>query len=283
VANAFFTLAKIESDLRNVQETIALMSSRTKELNDRVRLGKSRESEVLMVESSVSALRAQEQQIIGQRAAALEDLSLLTGVDSSAITIIDDIPLVDAAEPVDTILKQAESRSDIKAIKEDAAAQAHLVRVAKGAFYPTLDFVANWFTSRSGGSLQNVKWDALLSLDFPLYSGGIRRARLSEQESRLREAEDYVSLLALDIRAEVKTLYHSLVYAIAQEKASQDAFQKAEKSYQLQMKEYRLGLVNNLEVLQSLQTLLTTKASLDRSLLQVKQSRVLLDIAAERI
>jgi len=48
------------------------MEERRAELNDRVALGKSRDSEVLMIESQIAALIAQEEKAKGDRAGAAE-------------------------------------------------------------------------------------------------------------------------------------------------------------------------------------------------------------------
>lgn len=282
VAQVFYTIAGLESDARNVRDTIKLMQDRIKELDARVRLGKSRDSEVLTVESQLAALNAQQEQLEGSRRTALENLSLLTGIDPSSLSIIDDRAPVTAAEPVENVLAAGRNRSDVLAAGQNVALEESLVRTAKGTLLPTANLDGSWYTSRSG-SLSGADWDIYLLLDVPLYQGGILRSRVKEESLRLNETRQQEALLKRQVDTELRQLHHTLVASLAKAQSYRTAYEKAERSYRLQMQEYRLGLVNNLEVLQSMTALLDTKSSYDRSLLQVKFDQVMLDIATERL
>ena len=61
----------------------------------------------------------------------------------------------------------------------------------------------------------------------------------------------------------------------------EDAFKKAEESYRLQTKEYRLGLVNNLEVLESMNAMEEAKRNFDRAVLKTKLDLLRLKAASE--
>ena len=50
----------------------------------------------------------------------------------------------------------------------------------------------------------------------------------------------------------------------------------------MQLKDYRYGLVNNLDVLQSMSIMLDARRSLDKALVQAKINKTLLDIAAAK-
>ncbi len=62
--------------------------------------------------------------------------------------------------------------------------------------------------------------------------------------------------------------------------AYQDAYDKAAKSCEMQLQDYRYGLVSNLAALESISTMLDAKRNLDRALVQAKVDKILLDIAA---
>jgi outer membrane protein len=279
VAAAFYSLVSIEADGKNVADAIKVMRDRVRELNDRIRLGKSRNSEALVVESQIAALRAQEEQILGNRAKALDTLSFLTGIDPSQITVADTLPAVVQADPLDKAVSAAlTARPDIRAAREDIRSQEYRVNIARGLLLPSADLGANVYTMRSG-SLSGSYWDALLSLNVPLFQGGIALSRVREEQSRLKEAQDAADLLSLIVTDQVRRLYHDLASSINQAAALKDAYEKADKSYQLQMRDYRLGLVNNLDVLQAIGASLDAKRNLDRALLQTKLNKILLDIA----
>jgi outer membrane protein TolC len=281
VAQAFYTVASLDADIRNVHETVLIMQNRVKELKERVRLGKSRESEVLVVESQIAALQSQEEQIFGNRAKALDTLAALTGIPQESLSIRDTLAPVEKAEPLDIFLAAVPQRPDVRSSDEAIQAQKYRVAIAKGLLLPTLDLGADWYLARSG-SLANSDWDIGLFLDVPLYTGCISRSRVRETEAGVKELAAQKDLLTLNITTDVRRLYRDLTSSIKQAAALKEAYNKAERSYQLQMRDYRLGLVNNLDVLQAISAALDAKRNLDRALIQTELSKIFLDIAAGR-
>ncbi|MCX5782275.1 MAG: TolC family protein [Elusimicrobia bacterium] len=283
VANAFYTLGQHESDYKNLGETITLLQQRVDELNERVRLGKSRESEVLVVQSEIASLKAQAEQTKGDGADSLESLSYLTGIDSSKLIISDDTQDIEQAVPIDKVLESALNRSEMRALLEQIKEQNFRLAIAKGDFLPTLDLDANYYTVRSNETYANAKWDAAFSLNLPLFQGGSSLAKAREQQSLLRQLEDQRVDLQRSIRKEVQSFYRQLVSAIDQVRALKDAYDKANQSYKLQVRDYRLGLVENIDVLQSLTSLLDAKTSLDRAKIRAKSLAALLEISSETL
>ena len=168
VTQVFFTIVQIDEDIANIQSTEKLLQDRLNELNERVRLGKSRESEVLMIASQIASLKAQEEKEQGDRAGLMEDLSFLTGVAVSSLDILNDTPSVETIEPLDNYLSVAKNRSDVEAVRQDLLSQAYRVSISKGSFLPAINLDGSWYTTRSG-SLSSSKWDASISLDMPLF------------------------------------------------------------------------------------------------------------------
>ena len=283
VAGAFYTYAGYESDYKNMGDTIELLGQRVAELNERVDLGKSRPSEVLVVQAAIASLKAQQELSKGDGATSLENLAYLTNVASSKVTIFDDTQDVAFAEPLDDSLERALTRSDMLAMMAQIDEQKYLIGIAKGAFSPTLDLDANYYLGRSNTTYSNAKWDLTFSLYFPIFQGGVDLAKVREQQSVLRQLEDQRLDLKRTIRKEIQTYWMQLVSAIAQVEALKDAYNKSEESYKLQLRDYRLGLVENIDVLQSMNSLLDSKTSLDRSRLKTKAYAVLLDISSEKI
>lgn len=279
VITTFYALARIESDRANIQTTIGLMTDRQRELRERVRLGKSRESETLMLESQLATLRAQDEQAAGDRAAAAEQLSFLTGVPATDVTIHDDVPPPTAVPSEEHYLKKVDDRPDIQAARQSLRSQALRIAIVRGGLWPTLGVDASWYTQRSG-SYANADWEALFTLDVPLYQGGIARGRVAEEKARLDEYQQQLDLLTRSAVSDIRARHQAAESTLKQAIAYTDAYDKAQKSYQLQMKDYRFGLVNNLDVIQAMMTLLDVKRNMDRTLIQCKTDMLLLRSAA---
>ncbi|MDO8461984.1 MAG: TolC family protein, partial [Deltaproteobacteria bacterium] len=80
VAEVFLTVRQLENDLEILESQKKVMTDRTKELRGRVRLGKSRRSEILTTESQAANLEAEIARIRGSLAITRETLSFITGI-----------------------------------------------------------------------------------------------------------------------------------------------------------------------------------------------------------
>jgi outer membrane protein len=119
-----------------------------------------------------------------------------------------------------------------------------------------------------------VDWDLLFSVDVPLFQGGSAFAGASEAKSRYREAELNLSRLRRSVRSDVRTAFNLFQTSVSETKSLAAAYQKAKESYELQVREYRLGLVNNLEVLQAQNIMQDVKHDWDRTALETKVNYV---------
>jgi outer membrane protein TolC len=279
ITRAFYALAQTDSDMKNLDETIDLMTNRQTELSTRVRLGKSRESEMFMLESQVAVLLSNKQKLSGDRQKSVQTLAFLTGASADAetgLTIVDD--MTEPAGPVtlvQTMIEGANTRSDLQQAADAVTIQNYRVSIINGGLFPTLDLNSSVYSTRSGSA---SKWDLYLLLSMPLFQQGITRSRINEEKSRLDEITEYSAFTRRQAETEIKQLHSAYESSLAQSVLLKDAYNKSKKSYNIQLKDYGLGLVNNLDVIQATLTLLDVKSSLDRTILQTKLNKILLDL-----
>ncbi len=282
VAAAFYAVLTHESDRDNAAAALALAEDRVKDLREFRRLGKARASEVFTAQAHAAALRARLQQIRSRIIAAREDLSFLTGRDLSSRTLRDDIPGPPPVEALDDVLARAAGRSDLRAQREEVAAQQKRVRYQKGLYWPAVDLSGNYYTQRAT-FLEVLDWDLMLSLKVPLFRGGATAAGVREAESAYRQ-----SLLALEemernVLHGMRKLHADLTAVVEEAKAQEEAAQAAQKSYDALREEYGLGLVANLDVLQALDLLQAQRRAWDAARLQAKIAFLRLQVAMEKM
>lgn len=280
VAQAFFNVARVESDIKNITDTLALLRERRNELATRVRLGKSRDSELLMVESQIAGLQAQQEKLKGDHTGAWISLSRLTGMDPAASTVVFDTDSVPILSGDGKMTEAAGRRSDVRTAEQDLAAQNIRIALARGAYLPTLGLDGSWYLSRSG-SLSGSDWELLFALNFPLYNGGGTKALVEEQRAAEREYRLRLARVRRDAETELDRISADLAASIAQIAPYRNAWEQADKSAGLQRRDYRLGLMTNLDVLQSMTAVLEAKKALDRAILQSQLNKTLWDIAIE--
>jgi len=280
VAQNFYTVLALEQDLLNYREEIRQNVAREQDLQARVRIGRSRTSEVLNVQAAISSLRAQVEQLNGQLGAAREVLAFLSGMDASTPLRDSEAPVAQI-EPLQTYLSGIEERPDIKASKQRYTAAQESVGVARGAHLPSVDLSGNYYLDRPG-YLKDITWDVQLSLTIPLYAGGGTQSRVREALSQRTQAELGLSQARRLAEQEVRAAHAAVMFDLAQREALEKSTEAAAKSYEAQRREYRFGLVTNLDVLQALTALQQNQRALDRARYTTKLDFLKLQTAAAR-
>jgi len=259
----YYTVLSLEQDLINLDEEIRQNEERARDIQSRIRIGRSRTSELLNVQATISTLRAQIEQTRGQLRVARETLAFLSGLEANT-PLRDSEPAPPTPEPLDHYLAGLSSRPDVQASEQRLAAARENVAIARGAHLPSLDLNGNYYFERPG-YLDDINWDVQVALTIPIYSGGSLQSRVREAGSQQTQAELAQSQVRRQAEQEIRSLYDNLLADQSQVKALEASTEAARKSYEAQTREYRLGLVTNLDVLQALTTYQQNLRALDRA------------------
>jgi outer membrane protein len=181
---------------------------------------------------------------------------------------IEDSPLRDDYQPptddppLSVWEAQAEAgRQDLLAANAAVAASREAVEIAFGQYYPTLTTSLNYqlYTDPAGGA---GFWNGLLSLNFPLFTGGLINANVRTAWSQYRQSALTQAQLRRSIDETVEQAHTNLVLAHSQlaelqieVKAARDALYLAD-----QLRKAGKGIL--LDVLTAQDTLLTTQLQL---------------------
>jgi outer membrane protein len=271
VATAFYTAVTVEQELGVLYETRKITADRLEELKHWVQLGRSRPSETLSEESQLATLEAQiedQKRTIGD---ARHLLDFLTRVDPE--TPLEDPRSNFSSLSLKEALDRAGKRPDLLAAEESVRQAQILVQYARGGHWPSLDLTARSYTERIG-LLSGVRWDATFLLDVPLFAGGETHAQVLEARSQEIAAQLSLARLRRDIDRQVRTAYEDFTRSRAQSLAYGKAVDLAEKNYAAQKGDYRVGLINNLQLLQ----VLTDMQNLRRQALDAESGVKLNDV-----
>src|SRR5579863_7393183 len=179
------------------------------------------ESGVVVESDYLSAqvrLATRKQELIrAQNNMALARAQLSTSMGISAETEFDPVEvLVEKNLPVTSIddleQKAVEKRPDLNRVRSEEEAQQQSVSIAKSSFGPRVDAFGGWeadnptLLAGGGGS----SWLAGIEVQFDLFDGGAKRAKLSHERA-LEEKASAVKEMATDaIRLEVRRAYFDL-------------------------------------------------------------------------
>lgn len=279
VAQNFFNILSIEQELVNLDKEIEQNVQREREIRARVRIGRSRASEILTVQSTISALWAEVEQLRGQSLVARETFAFLSGL--GAQTPLRDTEPVAQPDPLEAYLARIDQRPDVQADKQRLTAAQENIKIAKGARLPSVDLTGNYYLKRTG-SLEDVDWDVSIALTVPLYTGGAIQSQVRSAASQRTQAELSLSQAQRLAEQEVRASYRSVEYDRLQIEALTAATELSRKNYEAQARDYRLGLVTNLEVLLALTAMQQNQRALDRARYASKLDYVRLEAAAAR-
>jgi outer membrane protein len=276
VAEVFYTSLDLQQELASLHSQRDLTEDRLKELQRRVRLGRSRDSEVISSQVELASLDAQLEDTRQRWHVARQTLQFLTEVPLS-VPLVEESP-VPTLPTVEDAHAKSMARPDLLAAGFTQEQERYRVRYAKGGYFPGLDITGKYYTERVGFN-EDVKWDALLSLEVPIFRGFITRAEVQEARSQQIIADLNAARLKRQVRQEVETAHQNLRYATSQSQFYEKAVNLAQQNYKLQLEEYRLGLINNLQVLQVLTDLQDLKIRKLRSDAAMRVGHVRLRVA----
>lgn len=281
VTRAFYTVLQLEESRRSNAAIRELTEKQTAELRRRVNLGRSRPSEMLTVKAQLARLDAQLLDVEDRLSQQRETLALLSGIGPEQA-----LKETEAPQGVDFPLSRAEDeaehRADVAAAKSAVKVAEAQVLAAQGGHLPSLALDGNYYLHRDG-TLSDVKWDAGLSLDLPLFSGGSVNGRVREAQSRKRQAELAHSTVVRQARQEIRASYRSLEAALKEVEAYDKALKAAQENYDVIAREFRLNLVTHLDVLRALSDLETAKDNYRRVRYQALVDRIWLGVAVGRL
>ncbi|MBK8575008.1 MAG: TolC family protein [Elusimicrobia bacterium] len=280
VAGLFFTIADRDQEMESLQNLIRLSTDRVQELKKRLAIGRSRESEILSTESQAANLESRWESARGFREAALAVLNTLLRAQVTAI--MDDQPDAVAPASIDRYLERVAQRPDVRSAESRRLSRAQFVKSARRIYLPTLDLTGNYYVKRVGAN-EPIDWDALFSLNAPFYTGGQTQSLVRLAESDERTAALQLSQVRRDAEGEVRERHRNLLSLLSQMEKLKRSADLAERNYTVQRNEYRLGLVNNLDVLAALNTWQDTQLALDTVRLAAKNVSIRLELAAGSI
>lgn len=269
VANAYYLLQEYQQDLQTLADIHTAMLERVEELKSREQLGRSRSSEVASTQAQRLRLEAEMEAIRSRETVARQLLEFLTGHEPIEIKP-DPEPGILTLEPLESYIAKTPKRPDIRAAEEQVEVSKLEKTAAQSELMPHVDVEGNYYTERAGVA-KEVDWDVALKVEVPIFEGTDTIGSVQQAKSRVRQSEIQSSGVQRQATLEIRDAYAQLKSGTAQSTALLQAVDAADQNYRLQMEDYRLNLVDNLEVLQALQDLQNVRRDYVRTLHETKR------------
>ncbi len=260
VINSYYNLMMAHFDAVNLKELMRLSENRVKELRSRTSVGRSRKGELVQAEAQLLTASTQSKQGDINLVEAQRNFEYFTGLPADDLSPLAVMPNDPGSLPA--LLEKLKARPDIQAALQQVKIRDTQVSIARGAHYPSLDFVGNYYFDRTG-ILRTSEWDAAVLVNIPIFEGGRTQATVREAIENRRVAELDSKQAVRSAERDLAILYQNFVASVNQLETMKDALQKAEEGYKLNLRDYSYGQATNLDVLQSLNLFIDTKRSYD--------------------
>jgi outer membrane protein len=251
VSDAVYLFLEIQHDLSALKITESALKNRAEELKARQNIGKSRASEVATTEYQLYNLEAEIQLEANQELLARELLEFLIGrsFDWIAESRIDFNIKAESQ-----YLSEAAFRPDVQAANYAWKLDQEKITVAKSGFLPQLDLKGDYFAHRSSAPVDS-EWDTVLSLNIPIFEGTTTYGQVKEANAAAKQSGLLYSRVGRIAIQNIRDAYANMQVSILRKKTLGKALKSAELSYHLQTQDYKLNVVNNLDVLTAIQNL----------------------------
>lgn len=256
VADAFYVYLSFQQDMDVLGGIHQILSERLEELKKREALGRSRVSDMVSVEAQLRRLEAEMEDIRSQKDVAGQLLEFLTGKNISVL--IDDMPIEHELQDVGVYVQQSQERPDVLAQRDVARQAEAAAKAARAGYFPFVSLDGNQYTRREGAS-ENVAWDVMLSVDVPLFQGGETTGQVVSARAVNHEEELRYSQFRRRAEQDVKNAHTRFLSALRRSDALARAVEASQKNYDLQVQDFQINLVNNLDVLDALEELQDTR------------------------
>ena len=208
---------------------------------------------------------------------ARRQLAILLGLSGS-------VEVKRPAEPATVKAQGGKMIDEALTVRRDYHASLLSVELAHQAkdtvwwgFAPSLDltWLYRW-TEAAGFATKKGMWNLMLTLNVPIYDGGIRYANLRESHAKLRQAEEQRRALAQEIEASIVKLRGDMDSAEAGVVSARKALELARTTASDMEVSFEAGAVTQLDVLDANQRLLDAELALTAQIFQRDLARLAL-------
>ncbi len=282
VAKAYYELLSRQKEKQHILNQLETINQRIKELEKRARIGRSRKSEVLSSQSQKALLEVELSQNEIELIESEQKFSLLIGASEFEIQSDEkwNPPRLISWEEVE---KSIGNKTNLKVLSERLRKSDYEADLAVRGHLPTAQFETRYYFLRTGPFFNNSNWDVAVTVSVPLFSGGTAQSKIRQAAAQRKQAELALVRARRQEWSETKALYDQAKVTLKLLNSFQKAVELSDRNYQTQQKEYRLGLVTNLEVFEALNTSLETKRKRDVAFFQLKTAIAQLKVGLGKV
>jgi len=249
---AYFEFLKARKGLEIADSNVERLTKYREAAKTRLKAGEITKTTVLRAEGELSGALSDQIKARNFYESGRVNLARIVGIERDFQ--IREIPVAEHETPPLDVLKEKalKNRPDVKSIETQVQISEKQVDVTRGAYWPSLS-VAGVYTgseqSPETSSYNKESTYGAVTLNFPIFEGGLRRAEVRESESKYRQAEFQYRDFVKSVNVEVENTYLDLTAQKGIYKSAQDQLAYAEDNIRAVAKQFEFGLASSLDVI----------------------------------
>lgn len=280
VAQAYYLVVSRAEAVKALEHKVAVDTKHLASARAQVEIGQTARVNELRADLVLTQDRqALTTQTIGLAAARRQLAILIGAVGTVEVTRPAEPPTPGGSEG--SLLADARrGRSDLRASELAIALARQSQAAVYWGFLPTLDlsWMYRW-TEAAGFATERGTWNLMLTLNLPIYDGGLRYAELRDARSKVHEAREQHAALGLEVEAEIVRLRAELEAAEASVVSARKALTLAQRTSRDMQASFEVGAATQLDVLDTAQRELDASLAVTSSLYQRDLARLTLQHA----
>jgi len=268
VADVFYLVIEMKADYNALMKIKYALMGRIMELRGREQLGRSRPSEVVNAKAQLYGVESDLELVKSREILARQILEFLIGSSFGDLKDPYEIPL--ALQQEEYYVSLSDSRPDVIAARYAWQVARATTSVISSKFLPDVTLGGNYYTQRTAFD-KGTDWDVTLTISVPIFDGAETVGKSNEALAKQHESELDYRRKRRKAPYDIKDAYVRYKTAVTVYEALRKEFRTAKLNYHLQKKDYRLSLVNNLDVLAAIQTLQDSERSYIHALYEAKR------------
>lgn len=256
-------LSFLQAEKRQLQANYELVRARRQD-------GLAREVEALDAEARLLRVEARELELTDLLRDVLNALGEMTGGVPEQLRLMPEQlaleqPTPSVLEPWLELARENNPRLQAAILQRSIMEQEDKVR--KGSYYPTVDLQLSYEDDKTEGSLfgggSQVQTQAIrLSVNVPLYAGGLNSSRIREVRQRIESTRAKEMQVRSEIEREVQTAHRFVTTAMARERALRGSLMASERIAQTRKIEFESGLTRLTDLLDAERELFFARSEL---------------------
>jgi outer membrane protein len=252
VSLAYFEFLKTRKGLEIADSNVERLTKYLSAARTRLKAGEITKTTVLRAEGELSG--ALSDQIKAKNAYEISRVSLARLVSIERDFAIREVPVQEGktgslAELQDAAVKR---RPDVKSVEAQVKISEKQVDVTRGTYWPSVSLSGVYLGTDQDPATPTLNRDSAygaLTLNFPFFEGGLRRAEVRESEARYRQADLQYRDFVKSVNLEVENTYLELLAQKGILKSAQDQLVYAEDNIRAIAKQFEFGLASSLDVI----------------------------------